>query len=104
MNRLVLKTPLRFRKKDNPNYQDKELKAVKTAMLAMFDGFEDNVFSLSKEGKHVKVMQTTSMFGMDSNAILEDKMKTDSVSSIIKYKVSEMYTLIDCGFQIPYIY
>ncbi|MBR5509858.1 MAG: AAA family ATPase [Lachnospiraceae bacterium] len=239
VNRLVLKTPLRFRKKEDygqiaafekaienqiafdrlfewffdleffenmkrkdiPNYQDKELKAVKTAMLAMLDGFEDihivarpysmrvtkageildvlqlsdgekctlalfgdiarrlaianpsledplkgsgvvlidelelhmhtswqrkaipmlietfpniqfiitthspqvlgeinedfNVFSLSKEGKQVKIVPTTTMFGMDSNAILEDRMNTDSVSQIIKQKVEEMYVLID---------
>ena len=190
-----------MKRKDIPNYQDKELKAVKTAMLAMLDGFEDihivarpysmrvtkageildvlqlsdgekctlalfgdiarrlaianpsledplkgsgvvlidelelhmhtswqrkaipmlietfpniqfiitthspqvlgeinedfNVFSLSKEGKQVKIVPTTTMFGMDSNAILEDRMNTDSVSQIIKQKVEEMYVLID---------
>lgn len=239
VNRLVLKTPLRFRKKpdygqisafekaienqiafdrlfewffdleffenmkkkDDPEYQDKELKAVKTAMLAMLEGFEDihivakpysmrvtkngetldvlqlsdgekctlalfgdiarrlaianpslddplngvgvvlidelelhmhttwqrkvismlrktfpniqfiitthspqilgevsddfKVYSFSRQGTRIFATQTPTMFGMDSNAILEDEMKTDAVSSIIKNKTDEMYTLIE---------
>lgn len=239
VNRLVLKTPLRFRKKpdygqisafekaienkidfdrlfewffdlefyenmkkkNDPDYEDKELKAVKTAMLAMLEGFEDihivakpysmritkngenldvlqlsdgekctlalfgdiarrlaianpsldnplygngvvlidevelhmhtswqrqvvpmlkktfpniqfiitthspqvlgeiddefNIFSLSKDKDKIQVTQMRSLFGMDSNSILEDKMNTNSVSTIIKEKTEEMYSLLD---------
>ena len=239
VNRLVLKTPLRFRKKpdygqisafekaienqiafdrlfewffdlefyesikkkDDPAYEDKELKAVKTAMLAMLDGFEDihilakpysmrvtkngenldvlqlsdgekctlalfgdiarrlaianpslddplkgigvvlidelelhmhtswqrkvismlrktfpnvqfiitthspqilgevnddfNVYSFSREGAQATVVKTSTMFGMDSNAILEDSLKTDAVSSVIKSKTDKMYSLLN---------
>lgn len=239
VNRLVLKTPLRFRKKpdygqisafekaienqiafdrlfewffdlefyenlkkkEDLNYQDKGLKAAKTAMLAMLDGFEDihivakpysmriikngenldvlqlsdgekctlalfgdiarrlaianpslddplqgegvvlidelelhmhtswqrkvismlkktfpniqfiitthspqilgeadhdfKVYALSRNGSQIQVLQTTGMFGMDSNSILEDKMETGSVSAIIKQKTEEMYSLLE---------
>lgn len=45
-----------------------------------------NVYALSRNGSDIQVVQTTGMFGMDSNSILEDKMETDSVSAIIKQK------------------
>ena len=44
---------------------------------------------------NVYALQTTGMFGMDSNSILEDKMETDSVSAIIKQKTEEMYSLLE---------
>ena len=35
-----------------------------------------NVYALSRNGSDIQVVQTTGMFGMDSNSILEDKMET----------------------------
>ena len=54
-----------------------------------------NVYALSRNGSDIQVVQTTGMFGMDSNSILEDKMETDSVSAIIKQKTEEMYSLLE---------
>ena len=54
-----------------------------------------NVYALSRNGSDIQVVQTTGMFGMDSNSILEDKMETDSVSTIIKQKTEEMYSLLE---------
>jgi predicted ATP-binding protein involved in virulence len=56
---------------------------------------EFNVISLLLENGNLEIHSLRSLYGMDSNAILEDVLKTDSISRIIKNKVDEMYRLIE---------
>ncbi len=57
------------------------------------DGF--SIFSLFREENGIKVRTLSSLFGLDSNAILEDSMQTDSVSRLIKSEVDKMYHFIE---------
>ena len=137
VNRLVLKTPLRFRKrpsygrfeafekaiedqiafdrlfewffdqeyfeikmqKEDPDYRDKELTAVKTAMLAMLDDCEDihivakpYSMRITKDGEDLDILQlsdgekcTLALFGdiarrlAQANPSLEDPLKGKGV-------------------------
>ncbi len=56
---------------------------------------EFQVYSMYKGEKEICVSQVMPMFGMDSNSILEDIMKTGAVSAVIKQKTDKMYDLID---------
>lgn len=56
---------------------------------------EFNVFTLQKEQDETNCEKVCPYFGVDSNAVLEDALHTDSVSRIIKEKVSAMYELLD---------
>ena len=58
-------------------------------------GEELAIFSLSRAGKEIEVQPLSSLFGVDSNAILEDNMQTDAVSRSIKSEVEKMYDLIE---------
>lgn len=58
-------------------------------------GEEFNIFSLFKEKKEIKVQPLSSLYGVDSNAILEDSMQTDSVSQQVKQMVDKMYAFIE---------
>lgn len=58
-------------------------------------GEEFNLFSLIEDKKEIKIRPIPSLFGIDSNAILEDSMQTNSVSQLIKSKIDEMYSYIE---------
>ena len=48
---------------------------------------EFNVFTLLREQEEIICEEVGAYFGVDSNAVLEDAMHTDAVSSVIKNKV-----------------
>lgn len=56
---------------------------------------EFNVFTLLREQDEILCEEVCPYFGVDSNAVLEDAMHTDAVSSVIKKKVDRMYELLD---------
>ena len=56
---------------------------------------EFNVFSLHRENGNVLCEHVCPYFGVDTNAVLEDAMNTDSVSHIVKEKVNNMYVQLD---------
>lgn len=58
-------------------------------------GDEFNLFSLFEDKKEINIQPISSLFGIDSNAILEDSMHTDSVNQLIKSKIEEMYCYIE---------
>ncbi|MDE7479104.1 MAG: AAA family ATPase [Lachnospiraceae bacterium] len=54
-----------------------------------------NVFTLQRELDETHCERVCPYFGVDSNIVLEDALHTDSVSRVIKEKVSTMYGLLD---------
>ena len=56
---------------------------------------EFNVFTLQREQDEICCEKVCPYFGVDSNAVLEDALHTDSVSHVVKEKVSAMYQLLD---------
>ncbi len=56
---------------------------------------EFNVFTLLREQEEIICEEVGAYFGVDSNAVLEDAMHTDAVSSVIKNKVDIMFDLLD---------
>lgn len=58
-------------------------------------GEDYNIITLKKEGTEIKMNQYGSMYGWDSNAILEERMETPSLSAGIKRLVDEMYAALE---------
>lgn len=56
---------------------------------------EFNVFTLWREQDEIYCEKVCPYFGVDSNAVLEDALHTDSVSCVIKEKVGAMFHLLD---------
>ncbi len=54
-----------------------------------------NVFSLSRFENEVSITPMEPLYGMDSNSVLEDVLKTDSVSAEVKNKVDLMYHALE---------
>lgn len=54
-----------------------------------------NVFALYKDRNEICCDTINNYFGLDSNTVLEDALKTDSVNSQIKEKVQLMYQYIE---------
>lgn len=54
-----------------------------------------NIISLSREEENINCSFITSLYGLDSNTVLEDVLKTDSMNAELKSKVDEMYQFIE---------
>lgn len=60
-------------------------------------GDDFKVFSMERTRDTIQVQELFSLYGMDSNAILEDMMGTDALSPLIKNTADEMYQWIEKG-------
>lgn len=58
-------------------------------------GEDYNIITLKKEGMDIIINQYDSMYGWDSNAILEERMETPSLSAGIKQLVEKMYEALE---------
>lgn len=58
-------------------------------------GSDFHVFSLSREQDDIACNGITSLFGLDSNTVLEDALGTDSLNHEIKIKIDLMYSLVE---------
>ncbi len=58
-------------------------------------GEEFHIISLMREGEIVSASLLTSLFGLDSNTVLEDIMKTDSMDREMKAQVDRMYDCLE---------
>lgn len=58
-------------------------------------GPDFHLFSLRREGDEVVCDKLESCFGLDSNSVLEEAFKTDSVNRDIRKKVNQMYRYIE---------
>ena len=56
---------------------------------------EFHIFSLYKTGNEIECGSSECYFGLDSNSVLEEAFKTNSVNRDIKEKVSQMYRCIE---------
>lgn len=54
-----------------------------------------NLISLTRDGDTIKANMITSLYGLDSNTVLEDAMNTDSMNREMKKKIDEMYEHIE---------
>ncbi len=58
-------------------------------------GADFNVFSLCRKDNEIICDTFTNYYGLDSNTVLEEALKTDSVNKIVKQKVQQMYDAIE---------
>lgn len=64
-------------------------------VLGEVNGEDYNIFSMSRKDNEVLVQNMESLYGLDTNTVLEDMLGTDSVSKRIKKLVDEMYQSIE---------
>lgn len=54
-----------------------------------------NILSLVREEDNIKCSFLTSLYGLDSNTVLEDILKTDSMNAMLKNRIDKMYECIE---------
>ena len=54
-----------------------------------------NIISLSHEADTIKCTSISSLYGLDSNTVLEDVLNTDSLNHEVKLKIDKMYGCIE---------